>query len=294
VSHFASFARHWTASSVNEVAEWDFLTVADELLVPALAAADYFSDLGYTVTPEKHEAGCPFTPTLSCKRAPTTCFVEVAERASVARMKELVGFASALDQDTRVYLVLLQEASLSATVQMQLSNLGVGLLFASTAGVTEAMAAQDVAMRVTLPELRRESRRLKRILGPVYELIKRNQWREGFDEACIALETEARAYLWKSLKSGRTTVLTPKGNQKALTKAKVDKMTMGALAIDFANMQQQNQADSVVGQTLQLLNEDRIRIAHKRRSAAAERALRRNVPPQMWRIIAALKALDKA
>lgn len=81
---------------------------------------------------------------------------------------------------------------------------------------------------------------------------------------------------------------------KSLTQAQVNGMSMGRLAVDFGRLQHQNHSDSIVGATLTILNKDRIRIAHKRGKASAERALRTNVGQQMWRIVAALKELDQS
>jgi hypothetical protein len=210
-------------------------------------------------------------------------------------MKDWVGFASSLSSDTKVYLALPEGAPLGTRIHMQLQNLGIGLLLVSGSDVKETMPAKDLALQLQLPDLRKEAKRLKRKLGPVYEQFNRNQWRQGFEEACITFETEARGYLWKLLRSGRTIVMEANGKrQKVLTKAQIDKMTMGALAKDFTNLQQQNHADSVIGQTLTHVNPDRILVAHKRLSAAAEKKLRKNVGPQMWRIVAALRELDKA
>lgn len=272
---------------------WQFLTVADELLVYAAAAADYFTNLGYKVTPEKHELGYPFAPTLHCKRQSTTCFVEVDEAPPVERLNEWVAFGRSLRGDTRVLLVIPDHVDLGAKASMTLKRLGVGIMIASKTEVAEAIPAQDLALQVELPDISKEPARVKTALGPVYEQFERNQWREGFEEACLAFETAARAYLWKTLDTGRTNVLKKNGTIKPLTKTRVMSMTMGALAHDFANLQQQNHADSVIGATLKLVNKDRIRVAHKKRTAAAERALRLNVGQQMWRLVGAMKEIYK-
>jgi hypothetical protein len=184
-------------------------------------------------------------------------------------------------------------ATLSAKALMKLKELGVGLLIASTNKVKEAMPAQDLALNLELPDISEESKALRKVLGPVYEQFERNQWREGFEDACVALETAARAYLWKTLQSGRTVVLRSNGTTKPLGKARVDSMTIGALAIDFDNLQHQNHSDSIIAATLDKVNKDRIRVAHKKTSAAAERTLRLNVGQQMWRIVGALKEIYK-
>ncbi|WP_249012255.1 hypothetical protein [Conexibacter sp. DBS9H8] len=275
------------------MAKWEFLTVAEELLGPATAVAEFYDGLGYAVVPEPRELGYPFAPSLRCKRQSTTCFIEVSADAALDRLSEWVSFGRSAKADTRVLLVLPDNVSLSGKSQTALKALGVGLLVVSAGAVTEVMPPQDLAVNVELPDLAKDPKRLRTVLGPVYEHFERNQWREGFEEACVALESCARTYLWKAVGSGRTHVLTETGKVKKLTKPKVDKMTMGALAIDFTNMQNQNHSDSVIAATLKQLNKDRIRVAHKKRSAAAERALRANVGSQMWRIVGALREIYK-
>jgi hypothetical protein len=231
--------------------------------------------------------------TLRCKRQSTTCFIEVSADAALDRLKEWVAFGRSAKADTRVLLAIPDGMTLSAKHQMALKQLGVGLLIAGPDGVSEVMPPQDLAVNVKLPDLAKDPKRLRAVLGPVYKHFERNQWREGFEEACVALESSARAYLWAALAAGRTVVLTDAGSVKKLTKEKVFGMTMGALARDFMNMQKQNHSDSIIGSTLTQLNKDRIRVAHKKRTAAAERALRRNVGGQMWKIVGALREIYK-
>jgi hypothetical protein len=270
---------------------WEFLTVAEELLGPATATANFYDGLGYAVTTEPRELGYPFAPTLRCKRQSTTCFIEVSGDAALDRLREWVAFGRSAKADTRVLLAVSDAVNLKTTDQMTLRELGIGLLIASSSGVTEVMPPQDLAVNVALPDISKDTKRLRAILGPVYEHFDRNQWREGFEEACVALESAARAYLWRTLETGRTVVLTDAGNVKKLTKERVDKLTMGQLAHDLTNMQKQNHSDSIIASTLTQLNTDRIRVAHKKRTPAAERALRANVGGQMWKIVGALREI---
>lgn len=273
------------------MAKWEFLTVAEELLGPATAIAEYYDSLGYTVAPEPRELGYPFAPTLRCKRQSTTCFIEVSANAGLDRLSEWVSYGRSSKADTRILLAVPDAVNLKTKEQMTLRNLGVGLLVVSAAGVTEVMPAQDLALNVALPDISNDAKRLRAVLGPVYEQFERNQWREGFEEACVALESAARTYLWKALESGRTIVLTDAGHPKKLTKTRVHKMTMGQLARDFKNIQKQNHSDSLIGTALEQLNKDRIRVAHKKRTPAAERTLRANVGGQMWKIVGALREI---
>ena len=66
-------------------------------------------------------------------------------------------------------------------------------------------------------------------------------------------------------------------------------MTMGELARTFANIQNQNQTDSLIGKTLQRVNTDRVGVVHHKSKARTEKRLRTNVGQHMWAIVAAMR-----
>lgn len=271
---------------------WEFLTVADELLAAAEAVAGYYDGLGYVVVAEARDLGYPFAPTVRVKRHSTTCFVEVMGEFAEGRLREWVAYGRSVNVDTRVVLAAPDTVNITTRQNLALKNMGVGLLLISALGsVTEAYPAKDLAVNVELPDIASGSRRLRQALGPVYEHFDRNHWREGFEEACVALETAARTHLKKAIQSGRTVVLTDAGNVKNLTPQRIDKMTMGQLGRDYQNLQKQTHSDSVIASALQRINKDRIGVAHKKRQSATEKALRENVGSHMWTIVAALREI---
>jgi hypothetical protein len=150
-----------------------------------------------------------------------------------------------------------------------------------------------LAFNVELPELIKMPPVLRKMLGSAYEKFGRKEWRDGFEDACLSLETECRNYLLKGLKSGRIVVLKKNGQPESLTVTKVKRMTLGQLADVFSRIQSQNHVDSLLAGSLKAINPDRILVAHRRRSAAAERRLRRFVPKQMWVVINALQAMKQ-
>jgi hypothetical protein len=158
-------------------------------------------------------------------------------------------------------------------------------------GVSELLPPHDLALNVALPELRSFSPALRRILGPVYEKFNRGDWREGFEEACLVLETEARNYLKEGIRSTRITILDKRGAPNNPTLTKVGRMTLGQLASVFARIQSQNHTDSLLAGILPKINPDRIGVVHKKRTVAAENRLRKNVGKNMWMLINALKAI---
>ncbi len=270
----------------------EFRTVPDELLGIASAAMDLLKSRGYTVTPERRETGYPFAPTLHGKRGSETGFVEVEAKIAVDRMRQWVAYGRSCKADTRVWCALPEDAKRSGKEDRQLKELGVGLILVGDGEATETMPPKDLALGFELPDITTLPRRFRKKLGPVYEHFDRAEWREGFEEACLALEDAARKYLWKEVKAGRIAIVSRKGKQQQLTKKTIDKFSMGDLAGRFPLIVQQSHADRVIGDVLKQVNPSRVGVAHHKRKAAAETKLREEVGGQMWLIFGALREID--
>src|SRR5260370_32490131 len=126
-------------------------------------------------------------------------------------------------------------------------------------------------------------------LAPL-DQFDRAQWREGFEDACQALEVQARRYFKKWTKTTRIKVLR-KGIPVALSNKEINKMTMGKLAETFGAIQSPNHADSIIEQALTTINKDRIGVAHHKAHKTTEKRLRTNVGQHMWTIVAALNLM---
>jgi hypothetical protein len=270
----------------------EFRTVSDELLGVASAAASWLKDRGYTVTPERQEVGYPYTPTLHGKRASATAFIEVDVRVDIDRMKQWVAYGRSCKSDTRVWCVVAEKAKRSGKQDRELKGLGVGLLLVGEGAADEMMAAKDLALGVELPDLTTLPSRVRKRLGPVYEHFDRAEWREGFAEACLALEVAARNHLWKGVKTGRIVVPNKSGEPEQLRKQKIDKLSMGQLSGYFGRILQQSHSDRLIGDALKQINPNRVRLTHHKNKAAVEARLRRDVGGQMWLIVGALKEID--
>lgn len=270
----------------------DFLTVPEELLHVASAAAEWLRTHGYTVTAERHEIGYPYTPTLYGKRRSATAFVEVDAEIAIDRMTQWVAYGRSCKSDTRVWCALTEDAKRSGKQDRELKNLGVGLLLVGDGKADETMPAKDLALGVELPNIGSLPRRVQKKLGPVYEHFDRAEWREGFAEACQVFEVEARQHLWKGVKAGRIVILDKNGKQLRFTKQKVDKLTMGQLVTYFGSIVKQSHADRVIGDTLKTLNPNRIGVTHHKSKAAVEAKLRRDAGKQLWLVVGALKDID--
>ncbi len=272
---------------------WQFLTVPDELLGVASAVADHLEARGYRVTAERHDIGYPFTPTLYAKRGSTTAFVEVDATVRVERLAEWVAYGRSRSRDTRVWVALAVDAPRGRGEDIALKKLGVGVLLIEGESVNEMLPSQDLALNLALPDMSAAPRPVRELLGRAYEHFDRAEWRESFQDACLALETSARRHLWAGIRSGRITLVSPAGRQLSRTKAQIDRLTMGQLGDQFAMIQPQSRADRVIGDALRRVNSDRIPATHHKLTAAAETRLRRNVGRQMWLIFGALRVMHE-
>src|SRR5215211_4947399 len=174
---------------------WEFLTVSDDLLGTANAVAEYLHGRGYKVTPEKQDIGYPVTPTLHAKRGSMTAFVEVEATIQQDRLAEWVAYGRSRSRDTRVWVALNANAPRTGADDLALKQLGVGVLLVDGKTVTETMPASDLALNLALPDISSAPRPVQTILGRAYEHFDRAEWREAFNDACLALETAARRHL---------------------------------------------------------------------------------------------------
>jgi hypothetical protein len=267
-----------------------YRTISLRLIEDADKVADYLEQHGYEVEVEQSELGFPYTPTFLFKRQRTTVIVDVADRIVWERVDAWVGYARSTGQDTRCAICLSQKAQIDADQEAALRTKGVGLFRASADGATECIPPSDLGLNLALPELARLPKKIRRLLGGAYEQFRRTQWREGFEDACQALENEARRHLRDGIRNGRIHIMTKSGpNNPPLSR--VEKMTMGQLGDHFSRIQNQTHADSVVCQALARINKDRVGVAHHKGKRRTESSLRKNVGKHMWTIVAALRVL---
>ncbi|MHB1172719.1 MAG: hypothetical protein ACYCZY_09545 [Lacisediminihabitans sp.] len=125
----------------------------------------------------------------------------------------------------------------------------------------------------------------------MYEQFERGQWRDGFRDATQVLEQHAQTYLKKGIRTTRITVLDKTGKIRPLTPEQIDRLTLGQIGNVFANIQTPSQADSLIGQVINLVNPDRVRVSHKKGKGSTEKKLRTNVGKHMWAIASALKLM---
>ena len=269
-----------------------FRTLSVDLAPVANRALRHFRDHGHTVVAEKKlDLGYPYTPTLVCRRQQTTLVLEVVERLDRARMVEWLGYGKSAGHDFRVGVCVSDAAEQHITPEDRtwLAQKGVGL-FAAGAAIVERSAARDLALNLALPDLARESRRVRELLSPPFEQIGGPDWRDGFLTACETFENLARTYLRQGIRSTRIQVMGAQGIRNPSIPT-INRMTMGQLAKTFRSIQSQNHLDAQIAEALQRLNPDRVRATHRRRHGATERRLRANVGRHMYAIFGVIRQI---
>jgi hypothetical protein len=277
------------------VPQRQFNTIPEELLDLANVAVMHFQGHGFSVSIEKTDLGFPFTPAFLCKRYRTTMIVEVDSKVQHERIQSWVSYGRSYGRDFRIALCLSDNAVLPNHDEIRLRSLGVGCYVLRGDSIFELLPPSDLALNVILPDLGEMPRKVRELLGSAYEQFDRTQWREGFETACQAFEDEARRYLKRHIrrgKSGRIDIATSKGIANP-SHTQINKMTMGQLATTFSRIQIQNKADSDISKTLSAINKDRVSVVHKKNAQTTERRLRENVGRHMWSLVAALKQAIK-
>lgn len=253
-----------------------------------MCAVEALKARGFVVRVEKERLGFPFTPTLSCTRDHTTLIVEVDSQWREEKVNSWLRYCQSAGADTRFALCLPSHPA--AEIQTRAQALGVGILLSQPPSLPELVTARDANLGVALPERKSLPTPVKRRLGAAYDKFDKAEWREGFEEAAQALETEARSYLKRWCKTGRIQVMTKTG-PATLSSKQINKLTMGQLKDRFRQVVSPNSLDALVRQALEQINKDRIGVAHHRKNKKTEDKLRKNVGKHMYAIIDVLKRL---
>lgn len=269
-----------------------FNTVPSDLVEHAETARVHFDRLGYAISIEPQALGYPKTPALRCKRKHTTVILEICEKLDIRTLRDWVALCRSTAEDVRVAVCVPQSATATHLPKHQndLQTLGIGIYVSQGGTLKEWLAPGDLSLQVHLPDLANFPKLARRALGAAYEQFDRKQWREGFEEACKAIEEKSRAYLLSSIKSGRLTVTTvKKGKPTVLTISQAKRLTLGQLAHAFTSAHPQNSVDALIARTLTSINPDRIGVAHLIGRIKTEHSLRKNVGVHMHSIAQALK-----
>ena len=267
------------------MAAGSYRTLSESSLAAAADAEQHFADLGYVIRREPNELGFPFTPAFVAVRKPTRVVVEVVSEIDADRVDEWKCYCNACETDTQLMFVTTK--AVSENTMALLAKRKIGLISFANNTRIHLLDASDIAFQITVPVLAGLSKPLRVELGPAYENFDKGNWREGFEDACIALENRVRPYLWAAIQSTRLTIYSKKGKPANPTRASVFKMTLGQLAHTLRNAAPVNHLDSFIADLITKINSERIKVAHKKYKA--EKTLRQKVPLHTVSIISCMK-----
>jgi hypothetical protein len=248
---------------------------------------------GFRVTIEALELEYPRTPTLVGKRSHTKLFVEVTGKFNRDLASTWARYGRSCDSDVQVALAIPKRPGVSQGDMEYGKANKIGIYTVDVNGnVTEILSAIDLGLRVELPELKTLPPAVRSIAAPFYAKFERGDWRDGFAEACLAVEQKARRYLKARISKPGVNVLGRNGKRLNLKAAQIDKSTLGQLGQFFLGITSPNSIDSLLAKSLPTINPERIVAVHRRGSAATERKLRARTGQRMYLILNCLRKLS--
>ncbi len=265
--------------------------LSDSLVEEANPMAEHLETLGYKVMVDHILDAAPSVPTFHAKRNKTELVVIVIAAVEIERLKNWCAYAKSTGRDFRVNCIIPSQTNLTPIELEFMRREGVGLFRRHNGEIIEEIAARDLGLNVGLPSLGTLSVPVRKHLGAAYEQFNKSQWREGFEDACQALENLSRKYLINEVQKGRVTQFIKASGAVSASVKKVKNMTLGQLAHAFGEIPNQNQTDAQLAQILKKINKDRVAVVHFKNRAATETRLRKNVGMHMWSIIAGIKLL---
>ena len=146
--------------------------------------------------------------------------------------------------------------ALSSSELGQLADLKVGVFSFDGAKLKAHVSPQDLSVRWTLPDLSNKKKHVREKLGPVFEKFNTGDWKDALNEACFELEEFARGYLWNAVRTTRIVVLTKTGSPEAMSRQKIQKLTLGQLSNCFGRIKTPNGSDKRIFDALTLINKD--------------------------------------
>lgn len=269
----------------------EFLTVPDELAEHATAVHRHFSGWWSRVLIEPADPRYPVTPTMICKRLDRTRIVEIHKEVPRARLDDWATYCASCDTNRELALAVPEHTAVSSSDLEWLRSRGIGLYKVTADSVTEVLRPFDLAMHVVLPPPENLPNGVRLALSETYEHWNRGDWKDSFGLATEVIEERSKEYLKREYARGRIVVLGAGGKPLSLSRQKIDKMTLGALAIALANIQAPTDLDSALATTLQTINADRVKLRHFRTKKATSAGFRRRVGPHMHMIVRALRHL---
>jgi hypothetical protein len=254
----------------------DFVLVPVDLLSAVVRYGQWLESQGYKLSVEPSDLEYPSTPVFrGYRNAGEDYFYEVSSVVDLKRAEEWAKYGRASQRDTRFIVAIAGKKPVPTATLAKLAELKVGLHVIGDASVSSLATPHDLSLNVEFPAL---PRGLHRALGHARDLWSRGEWKEAYEDACVALETQAREYLQKAVKAQRVTFANASGKPVRYVESKIAKMTLGQLEHAFAEITAPTQIESRATQAMSRINPRRITVAHfKHKSGKRLRDLRSQV-----------------
>lgn len=251
-----------------------FLTISDDLIHVANDAFAHFTDSGFNLEIEPTDLGFPTTPALVCRRGHERVVVEIISGFDKTRLKRWVDYCKSQTEDSRFCVIAFRPSDVENKLIEFCSTHSVGLIVHDNEKLMPMRAPVDLAVHAALPELSDLKASVRPILAPAYQKFADGDWRDGLYAAYSEVEEMARENLIAEIDSGKSIYRTYRGKQVEVTSKEAGKMTLGQLAIAYGNISKPTHKDARIHQTLSLINETRVGLAHKRKKAEVEKKVR--------------------
>jgi hypothetical protein len=215
----------------------NYLTVPEELQRIADKLLSHFRGSGFVVKVENQtRLGCPYLATMECKRRQTLLLVDIQPNLpDGSTLREWTSYCRAQSTDVR-YLLAMPMQVTTVNSLIPLKDAGIGIVFVdddTELRIHVEHEARDTRLDGALPTLARFPNPVRKILGPSWDVLARDDFVIGFDDACVAFETAVRNYLVRHVQSGRIRFASVKGKTITYSSSEIRKMPMGALKMRF-------------------------------------------------------------
>lgn len=268
-----------------------FVTLGEDLLEHANAAADFLKNSGLKVSAEKDDGSYPVTPTLVGQNGVRYHFVEVfSSLKNLSGVERWVAFCKSRSNETCYSIVVDSLKNMKADLVAKIADLGVGLYTLDGGKFKELVSPKDLAMSLSLPPLAGEKRSVQKCLSPIYSKFDRGSWFDGFKDACQLLEDLARKRLVDRIKKAQVQ-FSKSGVAKVYTVAQINKQTQGQLAHTYKEIVLPDGTDVAITRILSHINKDRVGAVHKTNDAKTKARIRKNVGTHMWMLVNGIKVL---
>lgn len=267
----------------------NFALVPTDLIDGVVIYGRWLEENGFRVFCEPFDLEYPNTPVFKGTRNGEEHYVEVASAINLSRTEEWVKYGKAASNDTRIIVAVANGKPISPEHLTKIQKWGVGVHLIDVSGVNIMCSPHDLSLNVDFPRI---DRKMIKKLGRSKELLEQGNWKEAFEDACIAFETDVRSYLTKEFNNNRIMFMDNQGKPVGINQSQIDKATLGKLGYMFSVISNPNQMQSRIAVAIERINDDRVTVAHyKHKSGRRLKTLRKKVGKDLQIIVNALEML---